>query len=337
MPCADDRRRSTTTTSSDLFAYLQSLPPVKNRVPAPIEPTDGDEQVVSRSGQRVRPKAWRRRSRWSRWRWRERCWRFAIEAAPAARSLVRAAPALPRPGSTRTAASATIDRAESAVLAAVSALDRRRDEAALDPAAGRRARSTRPTLRVGVPGRHEGLEGVRLRRPQGRDAVHLEGDARPMGLRDLRVERGADRCRAGARRRRAAASPRSRPASVHSIPSASTDCRACHDSNRTEILGFNALQLSTDRDPNALHGEPLAPGMVTLETLVDEGLLAPARPELVASAAAHRSPRRPTTRALLGYLAGNCGACHNRADRARAARAALEARRHGDARRRRRW
>jgi hypothetical protein len=25
----------------DLFAYLQSLPPVKNRVPAPIDPTDG--------------------------------------------------------------------------------------------------------------------------------------------------------------------------------------------------------------------------------------------------------------------------------------------------------
>ena len=43
----------------------------------------------------------------------------------------------------------------------------------------------------------------------------------------------------------------------HSIPSVS-ECRSCHDSSRTETLGFDALQLSTDRDPNALHAEPLA-------------------------------------------------------------------------------
>lgn len=34
---------------------------------------------------------------------------------------------------------------------------------------------------------------------------------------------------------------------THSIPSV-TECRSCHDSSRTEILGFNALQLSDDRD-----------------------------------------------------------------------------------------
>lgn len=53
------------------------------------------------------------------------------------------------------------------------------------------------------------------------------------------------------------------PGKRHSIPSIA-DCRSCHDSSRTEILGFNALQLSTDRDPHALHAEPLTPGMVTL-------------------------------------------------------------------------
>ena len=49
----------------------------------------------------------------------------------------------------------------------------------------------------------------------------------------------------------------------HDIPGAS-DCRACHGADRPGPLGFNALQLSTDRDPNAIHGEPLAPGMTTL-------------------------------------------------------------------------
>src|SRR5690606_3440737 len=36
------------------------------------------------------------------------------------------------------------------------------------------------------------------------------------------------------------------PGKDHSIPS-TDECRACHDSGRTEILGFNALQLSPDR------------------------------------------------------------------------------------------
>jgi hypothetical protein len=96
----------------------------------------------------------------------------------------------------------------------------------------------------------------------------------------------------------------------HSIPSVS-ECRACHDSKRTEILGFTALQLSTDRDPNALHAETLTSEMVTLRTLNDENLLTPARPEL-----ASNPPRipasSPMTRSALGYLSANCGNCHNR-------------------------
>jgi hypothetical protein len=92
------------------------------------------------------------------------------------------------------------------------------------------------------------------------------------------------------------------------VPSVA-DCLACHGSKRTEPLGFNPLQLSTDRDPNAVHGEPLPEGAVTLRTLVDEGILTPSRtgvpgePPRIRSASAR-------TRAVLGYLAANCGSCH---------------------------
>jgi hypothetical protein len=61
------------------------------------------------------------------------------------------------------------------------------------------------------------------------------------------------------------------PGRQHDIPSRS-DCAACHGESRRP-LGFNPLQLSDDRDPNAIHGEPLAADMVTLNTLFDEGLL----------------------------------------------------------------
>jgi mono/diheme cytochrome c family protein len=76
------------------------------------------------------------------------------------------------------------------------------------------------------------------------------------------------------------------------------------------VLGFDALQLSTDRDPLAPHAETPAPGSVTLATLVESGRLVPARPELL------RDPPRipaadPRARAALGYLSSNCGTCHN--------------------------
>ena len=96
----------------------------------------------------------------------------------------------------------------------------------------------------------------------------------------------------------------------HSIPSV-TECKACHVSDRTETLGFDALQLSTDRDPNALHAEPLTSEMVTLKTLVDEDLLTPRRDDLM-SAPPRIAATSPTTRAALGYLSTNCGSCHNR-------------------------
>ena len=95
---------------------------------------------------------------------------------------------------------------------------------------------------------------------------------------------------------------------AHDIPSVA-DCRACHVNGGAPVLGFNALQLSDDRDPNAPHAEALQPGMLTLSRLDAEGLLQPRRPEWTA-----RPPRipaaDPTTRAALGYLAANCGNCH---------------------------
>ena len=95
----------------------------------------------------------------------------------------------------------------------------------------------------------------------------------------------------------------------HSIPS-SDECLMCHGTKKTGPLGFNALQLSTDRDPNAIHGEPLAPGMVTLETLIAEGVLTPTRSDLIANPPRIRA-NDPLTRSVLGYLAANCGHCHN--------------------------
>ena len=94
----------------------------------------------------------------------------------------------------------------------------------------------------------------------------------------------------------------------HSIPSAS-DCTACHGTTRPGPLGFTALQLSPDRDPNAIHAEPLRSDMITLQTLIDEQRLSGT------SGDTDRAPRiatnNPRTRAILGYLLANCGSCHN--------------------------
>ena len=94
----------------------------------------------------------------------------------------------------------------------------------------------------------------------------------------------------------------------HSIPAVS-DCLTCHGAKRTEPLGFNPLQLSTDRDTNAIHGEPLAPSILTLRTLVDERRLSPERTDLVATPPRIRTASADT-RTVLGYFTANCGSCH---------------------------
>ena len=98
------------------------------------------------------------------------------------------------------------------------------------------------------------------------------------------------------------------PGKWHGIP-ARDDCRACHENGVTPVLGFSALQLSPDRDPAAPHAEALQPGMLTVPTLIEGGLLD--RPDPRLSAAPARIPGDPRTRAALGYLTANCGHCHN--------------------------
>ena len=93
----------------------------------------------------------------------------------------------------------------------------------------------------------------------------------------------------------------------HSIPSVA-DCKVCHEGRPAPIIGFSLLQLSPNRDPNALHADPPAPG-VDLPYLVRAGLLTGLPASLLT-----RPPRieaaSPTERAVLGYLNGNCGHCH---------------------------
>ena len=88
----------------------------------------------------------------------------------------------------------------------------------------------------------------------------------------------------------------------HPIPS-EADCRACHD-QAAPVLGFGALQLSSDRDPNAPHAE--AAGELDLDVLIASKRLrnytGPAQPRIAGD---------ETARAALGYLHGNCGGCHN--------------------------
>jgi len=96
---------------------------------------------------------------------------------------------------------------------------------------------------------------------------------------------------------------------AHDIPGVD-DCRACHETGPSVVLGFNALQLSDDRDPLAPHAEPLGDDPLTLRALVGEGLVLPPRPEWL-SAPPRVAGRTPRERAALGYLAGNCGGCHD--------------------------
>jgi hypothetical protein len=95
----------------------------------------------------------------------------------------------------------------------------------------------------------------------------------------------------------------------HFIPSV-IDCKACHQGHPSEVLGFGALQLSPDRDPNAVHGEPMpAPG-VDLRYLVKNKLLK-RFPRALLEKPPVISASTPIERTALGYLHGNCGHCHN--------------------------
>lgn len=95
----------------------------------------------------------------------------------------------------------------------------------------------------------------------------------------------------------------------HSVPSR-FDCRICHEGRTVPVLGFGALQLSTDRDPRALHAEPASRGDVDLRVLLERGLLRGLPARLVRRPPRIRA-RDASERAVLGYLFANCAMCHN--------------------------
>lgn len=94
----------------------------------------------------------------------------------------------------------------------------------------------------------------------------------------------------------------------HDIPGVQ-DCKACHQGREGEVLGFELLQLSPDRDPLAPHATS-SQDDVTLATLSARGLLRGLPAELLANPP-RVSARTPVERAALGYLHGNCSSCHN--------------------------
>jgi hypothetical protein len=96
---------------------------------------------------------------------------------------------------------------------------------------------------------------------------------------------------------------------THDIPSRA-ECTQCHNKGGDAPLGFDALQLSSDRDPRAPHAEPTTPDDITLASLVDRGLVTYVAPSLV-----HSPPKIISNtdegRAAMGYFHANCGNCHN--------------------------
>lgn len=95
----------------------------------------------------------------------------------------------------------------------------------------------------------------------------------------------------------------------HIIPG-EADCRACHEGRATPVLGFSALQLSGDRDPNAPHAEAPPADALDLQSLIDRKLLRRFPAALQTPPPRIEAPT-PTGRAAMGYLHANCGTCHN--------------------------
>jgi len=92
----------------------------------------------------------------------------------------------------------------------------------------------------------------------------------------------------------------------HDIPGVA-DCKTCHEGQgRDIVLGFNALQLSPERDPEAPNAEAWASGMITFTSLVEQKRLDHLNKNL-----ARRAPAIATAlataraRASLGYLSAN--------------------------------
>jgi hypothetical protein len=99
------------------------------------------------------------------------------------------------------------------------------------------------------------------------------------------------------------------PSGSYVFPS-QQDCRSCHEGRPTPLLGFSALQLSPGRDPFAVHGESRDPGSIDLGELIDRKLIR-GLPVWWRTQPPRIYAPTPDGRAVLGYLHGNCGQCHN--------------------------
>jgi hypothetical protein len=84
---------------------------------------------------------------------------------------------------------------------------------------------------------------------------------------------------------------------VHKVP-ALLDCRQCHESNATDLIGIDELQLNT-----ALPGA----GETQLAAMAAAGMFSgplPADPDVI-------EDDDPLTLSVKGYMHGNCAYCHN--------------------------
>jgi hypothetical protein len=84
---------------------------------------------------------------------------------------------------------------------------------------------------------------------------------------------------------------------MHEIPSR-FDCRSCHESNPTPVIGFDELRL------NVSYADAEASQLLQLSAAGLFEWPVPQQPDIVA----HADER---TRQVLGYLHGNCVHCHN--------------------------
>ena len=90
-----------------------------------------------------------------------------------------------------------------------------------------------------------------------------------------------------------------------------SDCGACHGGRGARaVLGFDALQLSSDRDPLAAHQESAPKGAVDLPELVRRDLIRNLPWQLIETPPALEADTA-LERAARGYMYGNCAHCHN--------------------------
>jgi hypothetical protein len=101
----------------------------------------------------------------------------------------------------------------------------------------------------------------------------------------------------------------SAPGVLYGIPSLA-DCRACHEASDKAVLGFDALQLSDDRDPLAPHTSQPPDEALGLRDFLELGLVR-GLPERFVETPPRIEAATPRGRAALGYLSSNCGSCHS--------------------------